>query len=53
MLTGGTEPHGKVGLVDGGHHVSARVDEGAGEVVGGWGCIAGPPSALALGVRCD
>ncbi len=34
-LTSGNEAYGRIGLIDGGHHVSAHVDEGAREVIGG------------------
>ena len=47
------EVQGGAGLIDGRHHVGARVNEGAGKVIS-CGCgIAGLPGALALGVRCD
>ncbi len=53
VMAGGAEPHGRVGLFDRGHQVSARVDEGSREVVIGWGCIAGLLGALTLGVWGD
>ena len=47
------KPPGRVCLIDGGHHVCAHVDKGTGEVIVGWGCVAGFSRALALGVLCD
>ena len=52
-MAGGAEPHGWVGLIDRRHHVGARVDKSSGEVIVGWGCVAGLPGVLLLGVLGD
>ena len=49
---GSTESHGRVGLVDRGHHFGAHVDEGTGEVVGQWCGVGRLPRALVFCIGC-